>query len=100
MFKIIKQNDTTIDINKVTFVKKQQNEVIVSCSEAEAMGCVKEDGNGYYQLSGRPFLGDFDIVTIIKASHEINEMLNFLMIKTLEDDYQMTTLKLGLGIDI
>ena len=100
MYQINRKNSTII-AEWVTWVKKQENGKIIRCKQKEAMGIVKEDGQGYYQLAGKEYLGgDYETVTIEKITPELERLSDLLIIKTLEDDYQMTTLKLGLGIDI
>ena len=96
----IQTDNKTILAERVGFVKKQANGVIISCDESEAMGIVSDTNEGFYQLAGREYLGDYEIVTIEKILPEMERLSDLLIMKTLEDDYQMTTLKLGLGIDI
>lgn len=48
----------------MTYVKRQDNDIIATCPEAEAMGIVKEDDIGFYQLEGREYLGAYETVTL------------------------------------
>ena len=48
----------------MTYVKRLHNDTVATCLEPEAMGIVKEDGIGFYQLNGRNYLGNYEIVAL------------------------------------
>ena len=66
----ITTKDRTILAERIEFVKRQDNGIIVSCNESESMGIVSDTNDGFYQLEGREYLGDYEVASVQKISVE------------------------------
>lgn len=64
----IQTNSKTILVERVEFVKRQDNGFIISCSESEAMGIVSDTNEGFYRLEGRDYLGDYEVAILEEIS--------------------------------
>ena len=66
----ITTKDKTILAERIEFVMRQDNGIIVSCNESESMGIVSDTNDGFYQLEGREYLGDYEVASVQKISVE------------------------------
>ena len=70
MFKVIK-NDNTIElIDKIKYVCKQKNGVIIQCDKEKAQGIISKDNSQIYSFKDTLLSDDYEVVNI----EEINDI--------------------------
>ena len=70
MFKVIK-NDNTIELfDKLNYVCKQKNGVIIQCDKENAQGIISKDNSQIYSFKDTLLSGDYEVVNI----EEINDI--------------------------
>ena len=70
MFKVIK-NDNTIElIDKIKYVCKQKNGVIIQCEKENAQGIISKDNSQIYSFKDTPLSNNYEVVNI----EELNDL--------------------------
>ena len=70
MFKVIK-NDNTIElIDKIKYVYKQKNGIIIQCEKEKAQGIISKDNSQIYSFKDTLLSDDYEVVNI----EEINDI--------------------------
>ena len=70
MFKVIK-NDNTIELfDKLNYVCKQKNGVLIQCDKEKAQGIISKDNSQIYSFKDTPLSDDYEVVNI----EEINDI--------------------------
>ena len=70
MFKVIKNDNTFELIDKIKYVCKQKNGVIIQCDEENAQGIISKDNSQIYSFKDTPLSNDYEVVNI----EELNDL--------------------------
>lgn len=70
MFKATKSDNTIELFDKLNYVCKQKNDVVIQCDKEKAQGIISKDNSQIYSFKDTPLSDDYEVVNI----EEINDI--------------------------